>query len=408
VDDRGSTPRLVRDLVFAAIYVVQGTVYGFVAFVLIPTLSAHGVSLEAQTGILAVAGAPWLLKLLWAPWVDGADAAGRRRRGPRSFVTIGLTGVAFGLAMLGAADPLERGVVFIAVLWMLINALLALADVAIDALALDTVPQRERGRTQATMLGGHHVGLEGLGGMALGAVVAATNLSVALWLQAVLAVVVAGVVWVVRQPPRQQPVVPRPPFFAIVLELLRRPEARAGISVAALVLFADVLTYAVSGHFWVQRLGWTPQAVAEKLPPILLASNLLGYAVAATVVDRLGHRWASVLASAVLGGLWIAFALLEPLWAMDAFLMPFVAVQAIVTALMYVGLHAVFMGLVDPRARATHFVVFTVLLNLPRVVAPGVGAWAVGAWGFAIVFAACGLYQIAMAALIARCKPPPE
>jgi MFS transporter, PAT family, beta-lactamase induction signal transducer AmpG len=395
----------VRDLVFAAIYVVQGTVYGFVSFVLIPTLSARGVSLEAQTGILALAGAPWVLKLAWAPLLDAQDGAGRRRRSPRVFVTIGLTGVAFGLAVLGALGPLERGVAFIATIWMLINVLLALGDVAIDALALDTVSRSERGRAQGFMLGGHHVGLEGIGGMALGAVVAATNLSAALWLQAVLALGVAGLVWVVAVAPRRHPAIERPPFVTLVLELVARPAARIGLVVAALVLFADVVTYAVSGHFWVQRLGWAPEVVAQKLPPVLLISNLAGYLAAGAVVDRLGHTRAAAVASALLGGLWIAFAMVEPLWTHDAFLLAFVAVQAIVTALMYVGLHALFMGLVDPRARATHFVVFTVLLNLPRVFAPGVGAWAVAAWGFVGVFVACGLYQIAMAGLIGQCRP---
>jgi MFS transporter, PAT family, beta-lactamase induction signal transducer AmpG len=407
VEGRGPTASLVRDLVFAAIYVVQGTVYGFVTFVLIPTLSARGVSLDAQTGILALAGAPWVLKLLWAPLVDGVDAQGRRRRGPRVFVAVGLVGVALGLAVLAATRPLDRGVAFIAVLWLSINVLLALADVAIDALALDTVSPTERGRTQGFMLGGHHVGLEGVGGLALGAIVAATNLSVALGLQAILALVVAGAVWIVRVPTGAPPRRERRAFHELVLELVRRPGMRVALVVAALVLFADILTSAVSGHFWVQRLGWTPQMVAQKLPPVLLVSSVAGYLGASAVADRLGHRWAATLGSAVLGALWVSFALLEPLWQIEAFLLPFVAVQAVVTALMYVGLHAVFMGVVDPRARATHFVVFTVLLNLPRVFAPAVGSWTVDAWGFAGVFAACGLYQVAMAGLIARCRPKP-
>mgnify|MGYP002620434180 FL=1 len=395
------TRALVRDLVFGAVYVAQGTVYGFVSFILIPTLSDRGVSLEAQAGILALAGAPWLLKLAWAPLVDGRRG---RRAGARVFVTSGLMGVAAGLMVLGTAGPLDLGVGGIALLWMLINVGLALCDVAVDALALDSVTPGERGRTQGFMLGGHHVGLEGIGGMGLGAVVMAADLSVALFVQAGLAVLVAACVWLVRFPARERPPSERPAFVRLVLDLVRRPGARLGLVVAALVLFADVLTSAVSGHFWVDRLGWTPTRVAARLPPILLAANLVGYGVAGKLVDHIGHCRAAAAGSALLGAAWVIFAILEPLWGVEAFLLTFVAVQAVVTAVMFVGLHAHFMALVDPRARATHFVVFTVLLNLPRVLAPSVGAWTVAAWGFAGVFAACGFYQLTMAALVARSR----
>jgi MFS family permease len=328
----------------------------------------------------------------------------RLRRGaqrpPQLFASVGLVGVAVALTLLVTHDPTVASTPFLGAVWLVMNVMLALSDVAADALALDTVPDDARGRTQGFMLGGHHVGLEGLGGIALGAVVAAADLSAALWLQAAIAVLVAGVVWVLpvtRSEPPQ-----RGQFFAMVLELFSRPRARWGLVVAAVVLAADVLTSAMSGQFWVQRLGWTPEAISQTLPPIVLGANLAAYAVAAIVVDRLGHVRAAAMGSAALGLCWLAFALVEPLWSVDAFMVAFVGAQALVTALMYVGLHATFMDLVDPRVRATHFVVFTVLLNLPRAAAPLVAAPALDALGWAGVWAACGLFQVAVAVLVRR------
>jgi MFS family permease len=175
--------------------------------------------------------------------------------------------------------------------------------------------------------------------------------------------------------------------------------------VAAVILFADVLTSSASGHFWVQELGWTPEDVSRRLPPVLLAANVTGYVAAAAFVDRIGHASAAAWGSAALGGCWVAFGLAETLWSADAFVFAFVAVQAIVTALMYVGIHAAFMDLVDARVRATHFVVFTVLLNVPRVAAPPLAAPAVDTLGFAGLWIACGVFQIAVAGLARRLRP---
>jgi hypothetical protein len=54
--------------------------------------------------------------------------------------------------------------------------------------------------------------------------------------------------------------------------------------------------------------------------------------------------------------------------------------------------------------RATHFALLTALANLARVWAPGLAPAGLAALGFAGLFAACGLVQLAIAWPLARTR----
>jgi MFS family permease len=388
-----SRPSL-RHGVVGTLYVAQGVVYGFAGYVLLPTLAAQKVSLEAQTGILALAGLPWVFKLAWALLLD-------RRRTPTRTVAAGATAamavLIAGIASLG--DPTAH-VLTLGVLWLALNVALSLQDVATDAFALDTIPARERGVANGVMLGGHRVGMEGLGGLVLGAAVAAHDLAYGLWLLAALLLFDAVIVVLLRQQRGNATTRPHTDLAALRDVLSRKSTYMIG-GLAAIVMAADVLTSAISAEFLVNRLGWSAEAIGQELAPRLLVAYVVAFVLAAAVTDRLGHRVAAATGSLALGATWIVFALAEPAWSSTAFVYGFVCVQAIATALLSVGLHAWLMDRVDPRVRATHFAAFTALLNLPRAIVPPAAPGLLARLGFAGLFLAAGVFQLAAAGLIA-------
>jgi len=400
---RGSS-RTRRLAVLGSLYLAQGIVYGFGGFILVPTLAAAGVSLGAQAGILALAGLPWVLKLFWAPVLDrfGGLDSGRAR----SFAAVSMLAMGAVLAALGAQPDLPAAPVTVGWLWLLLNVALSLQDVSTDALVLDLVPPQERGVTNGVLLGGHHLGAEGVGSLGLGLIVASQGLGAALWGQALIMIALAGLPWLLPRPEHQGGRAPGSSgssgaaLWAALAELLRTRSAAGVAVVAALILSADVLTSTVSGQFWTRRLHWSVEELSTKLAPILLVSNLVAYALSTVVVDRLGHGRSAALGSVALGSLWIGFGLVPGFWSESTFLVAFVVAQALATAGLYVGLHAALMDATRPELRASHFAVLMALLNLPRVLVAPAAPAILEALDYTGLFIAAGTFQIAMAGVL--------
>lgn len=396
------TSRARRLAVLGGLYLAQGIVYGFGGFILVPSLAAAGVALEAQAGILALAGVPWVLKLLWAPLLDRFGGLGSGRA--RWFATAAMLGMAATLAALASRPSLTAEPEVLAWLWLVLNAGLSLQDVSTDALVLDHVPASERGLTNGVLLGGHHLGAEGVGSLGLGLLVAAQGLSAALWGQAAIMLALCGVA--LSLPRRPEPAGVEPPAAPGLREtlgrLLARRETLGVATVAAVIMSANVLLSTISGQFWVQRLHWSVEDLSTTLAPLLLVVNLVAYAVTTFVVDRLGHVRSAVLGSAALGLSWAGFGLLVGLWGSTPFVLGFVVVEGLATAALYVGLHAALMDATVPALRATHFAVLMALLNLPRAVVTPLAPTVLDALGYAGLFVAAGVFQVAMAAALRR------
>ena len=120
-----------------------------------------------------------------------------------------------------------------------------------------------------------------------------------------------------------------------------------------------------------------------------------------TVGGLVGAYTYSDMTGFALTAAWIGFAACRGLWSHVAFVQAFIVVQAWITAWLYAATHAVLMDATGARIRATQFAVLTACLNLPRVWAPALGAWAVAALGFAGTFAACGVWQAVLALVAA-------
>ncbi|WP_449246701.1 MFS transporter [Desulfarculus baarsii] len=151
-------------VLLAGLYVAQTLPGHFFSNVFPVVLREHGASL-ASIGYLQVIGLPWLLKFLWAPLVD-------RLVGPRGLharVIVALEAL-FCLSTLALAFVDFRAHFALVVgLMTLSYAFAATQDVAVDALAIRLLSQRERGPGNAVQTGGNIVGalLGTAGGLAL-------------------------------------------------------------------------------------------------------------------------------------------------------------------------------------------------------------------------------------------------
>jgi len=385
---------LACKLVLTCCYFAQGASYGLAFYVLMPTLAADGVELEAQVGVISVAAVPWLFKLVWGPLLD---RAGARARDPRRWIAAGLLLMAITAGIAACMLREHVGLAWLALPWFLHNVSMSLSDVAADAFALDRMPARQRGSANGWMLAGHHVGAEGLGGLVLGSLAAQNGLAFAVGIDATLLAVVCLVPLVLVRPEpssRTSGV-----SLRIVLDISRSRWTWPVLLLAAVVMAPDVFTSALSGAFWL-HLQWDPSDVSRLIPKAALIGALAGYVFAAATVDRLGHAHACALGSIGMGGIWLMFSWLEPWWGMSAVVQGMILAQGLTTALFGVALHALLMDAVVPSVRATHFVLLTSLLNLPRLYAAQFAPSGLAMWGFAGSFAVAGVTQVSLMVLV--------
>ena len=146
-----------RLLIVAALYLAQGIPWGFATITLAALLAEQGVDAGTIGNILAAVVLPWSLKFIGGMLVDGIRLPGGRRRPWILMAQIGMMATLFGLSREGLGSPDQLTA------WLLAhNVFAALQDVATDALAVDVMPDRERGRANGIMYGAKY------GGTALG------------------------------------------------------------------------------------------------------------------------------------------------------------------------------------------------------------------------------------------------
>lgn len=146
-------------VLFAALYCAQGLPAGFLAHALPAILRSQEVDL-AVIGALKLLALPWLLKVLWAPFVDRfyIKALGRHRSWILAcqLVVIGLLTL---LAALPLATLFTTGLSFFLAILVLINLACATQDIATDGLNVRLMQGPLRGLGNSLQVGGYKVGM---------------------------------------------------------------------------------------------------------------------------------------------------------------------------------------------------------------------------------------------------------
>ena len=153
---RPDTPTLV---LLASLYCAQGLPSGLFAHSLPVLLRQNGVDL-AVIGMLKLLALPWMLKALWAPWVDRIASG---RLGHHRGWILPLQGtVILCVATLAAFDPtllFGSQLLLLLALILVINLAAATQDVATDGLTVRLLPERWRGLGNSLQVGGYKVGM---------------------------------------------------------------------------------------------------------------------------------------------------------------------------------------------------------------------------------------------------------
>lgn len=415
---------------FFFLYMTEGIPLGFTATAVATEMRRQGLGVAEIGAFVGSLYLPWAFKWVFGPFVDvlTSDRLGKRR------MWIVLAQVMMVLTLM-AALPVDFSaqIKLFTFLILLHNVFGATQDVAIDALAVGVLDEKERGLANGMMFAGAYIGqaIGGSGVLFLTKVMSfkATFFFVAAW--------ILSVTLLIALPLKERRGEPRP-------RSSRSPLATAGSEIAGFVKDAARAFVGTRGAFLGLVFAIMP-AGAYALG-LALQSNLgvelgldntqiawlnlwstvisaVGCVAGGFLSDRLGRRrmLAAYIASMSLPTLWLAVALDRHGWIMPvdpqganrplapaALITTFWAatlIYALLNGLMYGTRTALFMDVTTPAVAATQFTAYMALLNLAIAYSAKWQGWAAERWGYPKTLVADAILGVACLILLPFLTP---
>jgi MFS transporter, PAT family, beta-lactamase induction signal transducer AmpG len=413
-----------RIAAFFLMYLTEGLPIGFAMTTVATQLRRQGTGTAEIGAFLGLVLLPWAFKWAYGPFVD---LIASRRLGPRRGWILGaqLMMVLTLLALTGLDLSTQLGL-FTAVL-VLHNVFGAVQDVAVDALAVTTLPAHERAFASGMMFGGQSLGVLVGGGGAL-LLIGRIGFDASI---GVLALIILAVMTLVVLPMREQVVAQADrgaarlgavarEVAAFLREALRAllgsRLAFAGLLFGLLPISAMALQRGLQANLAVdlglsnEQIGWLATAGQAATALTCIAGGWLS--------DRVNLRHATAVYVLLLSlpGLYLMLELQRHGWAPGQ-----AAPAALVTAffaavVVYQGLFgfiygarvALFMGITRPAVAATQFAAYMALTNLSITYSVVWQGYAVQHWGYAATLgldALVGLSCLAVLPLLRARNP---
>jgi PAT family beta-lactamase induction signal transducer AmpG len=399
-----------RTFLFTALYMSEGAPIGYIWWALPTLLRAEGVAVERITSLTSLVVLPWVFKFLLGPIVDTIHT---RRWTFRLWILTMQFMMAVTLIPLFVLDPKES-LPFLAVVLFLHAVAGATQDVAIDALAISTVPSQDRGRLNAWMQVGMLAGRSLLGG---GALILAARLGGTMVIVLLIAVILSSsILLLLSRQEYLEVVVEGVPFMerarsfgARASAVLRQRSTWAGIVFAAIGGAAFEATGALAGPFLVDR-GFSTESIGAFFAFPSVIAMMFGSLAGGYVADRIGKPLA---VSFFL--LWIVVDV-GMLAGVDALMGEQTGAWLIVLlSLLYVGIglftagsYALFMDITDPRLAATQFSAFMGATNGCESWSTLVAGKLAAGYGYAWAFGIMSCISLLALPAVRYVRPPRE
>lgn len=410
-----------RIATFALLYLSEGIPFGFSAIALVAYLRQQGVDLGEIGIYTAWLYGPWSFKWAWAPLVDVIRPA---RFGPRRFwIAASHLLMILTMALLLVFDP-GKNLALLTAVMVVHNIFAATQDVAIDALAVDVLPEEERGLANGFMFAGTTLG-QTIGGSGALYVSGAFGFE---WSYAVVLGALAAVFFGVTlriQEPRGQGLAAPARNAAPLRETLRRIGIFArdfadgflrsgrgpllGVLLALLPSGAVALGLALGTTLQVD-LGMSDRQIAD-LTFFSAVSGALGCVIGGWLSDRLGHRKMLMIfySLTTVPTLWLASRFTGD--GVSGITVPMyygtTIVYTFTSGLLNGAYLAIFMGLTSVRVAATQFTAYMAMGNLAYTYSSVWQGKLAASQGYATVFvldSALVLLPVALAPLLSASR----
>lgn len=381
-----STQRYLRFASFTLFYLAQGLPIGIISIALPAWLAQEGASPGDIAYFVAISGLPWGFKLFAGPIMDRFAFLAMGRRRPWVILAQGCLLLAI-FAMGSTPDPVNN-IALLTWLAFVVNSCAAIQDVAVDGMAIDVLPEDERGRANAFMAFGQVAGYSGSAAVSAAALVN-FGLMGAAWLLGVGVLFIF--IWAIavreRQGERLLPwtegeasaravALQASDWSSIFMNLLRVMFLPASILLILMTLF-----WRIQSGFWVTA---TPVIVVSDLgfssTDYSNWSATAGFIAACLgllfgpLIDKAGSRRLLMVGLLGLFAIHVTASQLTSLWTENWFLLTILFADQFFGQIVFICFIALHMNICWERVSATQFAIYMAWANLAR----SVGAWIYG------------------------------
>ncbi len=195
-----------------ALYCAQGIPWGFMAITLPAYLADRKLDATAIGAALAMTTLPYTFKPIWGPIIDAFPSRRFGRRRPWIVFAQGMMALTVG-AMIVIPD-LTASLTILTWMIFIHTVFNSMQDVAVDALAVDLLPEDERGRANGLMYASKYGGAV-IGGAGMSTMIGAFGLRPALAAQTAMLLAIMMLPLLVRERDGElPPKVPRARWLA--------------------------------------------------------------------------------------------------------------------------------------------------------------------------------------------------
>ena len=394
--------RWLRIFTLCVLYVAQGIPWGFMATTLPGYLVEQKLDFAFVSATLSFTTLPYAFKWVWGPIIDRFTIRRFGRRRPWIvFAQAMMALTVFAMIALDVATQVKL------LAWMVCihTVFNALQDVAVDALAVDILPEGERGGANGFMYASKYGG-GALGGVGMAKLIAWQGLDTALIVQTGVLLAIMLVPLLVRE--RDGAVPPREPMRAIVGALHQAFSLRSTLVAALLMLcinFSVGLVGANGFALFITKLKWTYDEYAEITGGWGLLVGCLSAAAAGQLADRFGRRRVAAIAAVGLALNWLVFAAFPGWWGNHVYIYASAMIETMFVATLSVAMITLCMDLSWPRIAATQFTAYMALSNFSTTLGYQFAATANKWWSFREIWLFAALFQIAIMLLLLPIDP---
>ena len=401
-----SESRLSRFVILIALYTAQGITYGYVAYALSAYLIDNGATQGQVANILALSTLPWSFKWIWGLLIDRFSYPAMGRRRPWILVAQFLKAITIFL-MIFSSDKMSS-LKYMMIMIFLHNVCSSLQDVSADALAVDILHEKERGKANGLMKGASYLGTA-IGIAGAGWVLRTYGFRESLIFQAVILFGIGLFPLFMLERPGEK-LLPWTKGKAnlekgtkaisstveLLLDLKKAFSIRTTVMAVGLTVWVNIaygMITVVAVAMVVKSYGWT-QEEWQKLWGIPVqvaacAACLLG----GYISDFISPRKSIVFSIAILGTSWILFSFCQPLWPNKIFIYWFIIWEQFLIAFFTVSVIALCMSVTWSAVAGTQFTGYMAMLNLSMTLGAKLAGWLEGV-SYPMVYAIAGIVQL--------------
>ena len=372
----------LRFITFFYLYAMQGVPAGFATTALANYLADEGLRSDKIGTFVAMQGLPWTFQFVWGPFIDKFQGSRLGRRRPWVVVAQFMAFLA-SLGLLFVSDPASN-VTLLGLAFLIHGVFASVQDASVDAMAISTIHEHERGRINAFMRGGFLVGT-GLGAAGLSRVLHTEGFHTAAIVQSTFLLALTLFTFFVREratdalfPGQRVSAVQERvahshthPISWLFRELFRGLTARSSLRwfIPILVVYScqNAFIRAYNIHL-IQQLGWSDTALSGLTGSYGVLVVIMVVLLGGWLADRVGARRLLPYVMALHATYLLTISLLAPYWSNPTVAAAGAVIWNVMDPTLSVAAIPILMSLCRPDVEGSQFTTYMALVNLTDVI----------------------------------------